>query len=239
MKNEYKPALPVPSLFAPSTEDLAQATLYAGDIHQPWKSVNGFAVAAARLAAFQKLRLHCREDEVFELIAMLNNLLEHPATLNRAFEGLELFEQEHRQKLTRLVAAKEEQVSGNKVGPLLDDVARFNSGVAQLTVASPLKETCGYDPAAKIPDLLEVLDRLQKWLAALEKVKHSGFHVIVYDRHRQPDRPALEARRNEPIWQDGQSFSLPAGFLLPAKHHLTLWAYLVTRSDQGQATVWN
>lgn len=238
MKNEYKPGVPVPSLFAPNTEELAQATLYAGDIRQPWKSVNGFAVTAARLAAFQKLRLHCREDEIFELIAMLNNLLEHPETLNRACEWLELFEREHRQKLTQLVAAKEESVSGNKVGPLLDDVARFNSRLARLTVV-PLKEALGHDLAAKVSGLLEVLDRLQKWLAALEKVKHSGFHVIVYDRHRQPDRPALEARRNEPIWQDGQPFSLPAGFLLPAKHHLTLWAYLVMRSDQGQATVWN
>lgn len=229
------------SLFAPATAGLTyQATLYAGDIRQPWKSVHGFAITAARLAAHQKLILYCREDEVFELMAKLNDLLERPENLNQVFERLENLEREHRQKLARLIGPESQPVFENKADQLLEDVEQFTAGSAKSTLTSRLKEISSlHDPAAKIPGLLEMLDRLQVWLAALEKVKARGFHVVVCDRYRQPDRPAVEARRNEPIWCDGQPTTLPAGFLQPAKHHLTLWAYLVARSDQGQATIWN
>lgn len=241
VKNEFKKVVSAASLFAPTTEGLTcQATLYTGDIRQPWKSVHGFAITAARLAAYQKLRLHCREDEVFELMAKLNHLLEYPENLNRVVEWLELLEREHRQRLAQLIALESQSASENEVDPLLEDVEQFTAESAQPTVVSPLKEALfRHDPQAKIPGLLEMLNQLQVWLTALEKIKHCGFHVIAYDRHRQLARPALEAQRNEPIWWNGQPTTLPAGFLQPAKHHLTLWAYLVARSDQGQSTIWN
>jgi hypothetical protein len=81
--------------------------------------------------------------------------------------------------------------------------------------------------------------RLERLVPALEQVKDRGFHVVVNDRRRQPARPNLEARRNQPIHFEGQPIAIPAGFLYPPKYHLTLWAYLVVRSDAGQSSIWN
>lgn len=76
-------------------------------------------------------------------------------------------------------------------------------------------------------------------MAALAAVKDRGFRVVVFNRRRQPQRPALEAQRYRPIIHDGQPTGLNAGFLLPDSHHLTLWAYQLQRNDQGQSVIWN
>lgn len=113
MKSEFEKIVPAVSLFAPATEGLTcQATLCAGDTCQPWKSVYGFAITAARLAAYQKLKLYCREDEVFELMARLNHLLEYPENLNRVFEWLKLLEREYHRRLAPLVALESQTPTG-------------------------------------------------------------------------------------------------------------------------------
>ena len=70
------------SLFAPLTFDdwerPNQPTFCASDLTDPWRSVYGFPLLAAQLAANQKLLLFCREDEVFGLLTKLNTLLACP-----------------------------------------------------------------------------------------------------------------------------------------------------------------
>lgn len=44
---------------------------------------------------------------------------------------------------------------------------------------------------------------------------------------------------NELILLQNSHTQLNAGMLLPPQYHLTLWAYLVGRSDRGHSPVWN
>lgn len=239
MKNEFKSRITL-SLFNPATaRPRYEATLHVDDIRQPWKSVNGFSVAAARLAAHQQLILHCREDEVLELMAKLNELLESPQVLQQACEWLHFLERQARQKVAGLIALKEQPLTDHDIDRLLEDIGEFLAESAEPTTTRLKEALAPNHPVSEIAGSIRVLFRLQVWLAALKRVKNQGFRVIVCDRYRHPDRPALEARRNEPIWQDGQLTPLPAGFLQPPKYHLTLWAYLLVRSGSRQSRIWN
>ncbi len=121
MKNEFGVA-PITSIFAPTTwNDKIHATIYTNDINNPWKSVYGFPVTAARLATNQKLVLHCREDEIFELIAKLNNLLTNPENLNQIYNLLKILEQATCQKMVRLLDL-EKPISQNELFRLLEQV---------------------------------------------------------------------------------------------------------------------
>ncbi|RME98130.1 MAG: hypothetical protein D6768_18060 [Chloroflexi bacterium] len=60
-----------------------------------------------------------------------------------------------------------------------------------------------------------MLARLNRMMPALDKIKDTGFKVVVADQRRQS----------------------PGG--LAVRQHLTLWSYLVVRSDDGQSAVWN
>jgi hypothetical protein len=240
MKNELKVVTTV-SMFTLATWDHAhQATINAGDIRCPWKSVYGFALIAAQLAANQALVLHCREDEAFDLMAKLNALLKRPEVLSRTYKLLKTLEQETRQKLARLTEMEEQPLTESEIPGLLEDTEQILVESSERTVASRLESILSPNkPVEEITGLSKMLVRLRVWISALKKIKDQGMHVVVYDRRRQPYRPALKARRNEPILQDGKQSTLTAGFLLPAKYHLTLWAYLVVRSDDGQSTIWN
>ncbi|MBE7553353.1 MAG: hypothetical protein HS126_19960 [Anaerolineales bacterium] len=241
MNNEFQRGVTPASLFAPASQTFNyEATLQVADIRRPWKSVNGFSVSAARLAARQRLILHCREDEVLELIGTLNNLLASPEVLDQAFERLHFLERQTRQKVAGLIALKDQPLNEHDLDGLLEDIGAFLARSAEPTTASRLKEAFAPNhPVSEMAGSVRMLWRLQLWLAALKRVKKQGFHVIVYDRFRRPDRPTLEARRNEPILQNGQLTVLPAGFLQPPRYHLTLWAYLVVRSGHSQSRIWN
>jgi hypothetical protein len=215
-------------------------TLYTGDIRRPWQSVFGFPMTVAYLAARQALILSSREDEVFDLVGQLNDLIGRPEVLNRVYTMLKKLEEETRHKLGRLVALEEESIAAGETETLLEAVEQFLAESKMERPAGRLAEILSPDkPAGEINGLRNILTRLQNLIPALEMVKDQGFHVVVDDRQRQPDRPALEARRHEPILLDGKPSSLAAGFLQPAKSHLTLWNYLVVRSDHGQAMAWN
>ncbi len=220
--------------------DTSLVTIAAGDIRHPWKSVFGFATTAARLAANQALALHCREDELFELMAGLNELLAQPEVLNRASAMLRELEEKTLQKLVRLVQLEEQPVASTEVADIIDQVEQLVNGTSPESVPERLAGTLTPNqPTAEIAGLRTMAARLQTLISALEVVKDQGFHVVVYNRRRQPIRPAVEARRNDPIVRDGEPTALPAGFLQPLTYHATLWVYLIARSDRGQSTIWN
>lgn len=231
------------SLFAPRlTCNWPQAglpTIYPPDIYQPWRSVFGFAVTAGQLAASQLMALHCREDEVFKVMAALNALLANPASLQRAFVLLQKLRNERLEKLSGLVEfQRAHPVTRQRVMRL---------GQASPAAARPADEQkvkvemerllSPRNAALEVAGLTKMLVRLEKMLSALEQVQPRGFRVIVRDRRRTPAHPALEARRTETAPSLGGN--LPAGFLLPTQYHLTLWTYLVERNACGQSAVWN
>jgi hypothetical protein len=242
MKNRI---LGAASLFGPlatSSWDVAgQTSIDPADIRQPWRTGYGFPLTAVQLAANHNLLLHCREDEVFELMAGLNELLADPAALNRAYTWLQQLEQDTRASLAQLRRIEAQPVSQAEIPELV--------AYAEQLLTEPVPPHTPIDrleslllpgrPAGQMAGLMQILWRFQVWLPALEKIKDRGFRAVVFDRRRQAARPALEARRNETIGQDEQPGRLKAGFLLPTRYHLTLWAYLVCRSDAGQASVWN
>lgn len=227
------------SLFAPLApaewEPSTQATLYGPDLDDPWRSVYGFPLAAAQLAAGQKLRLFCREDEIFELLGKLNALLACPTVLNRAYKSGRQLEQAVQCKIERLLERQKLlRTNGRQVGQ--------SKSVTSLEAAgdSSLSRLITPDyPVYEIAGLKQMQSRLAVWLPALDGVKDQGFCSTVLDRRRQPCYPALEMRRNEPVLIGGDPNALEAGFLLPVRYHLTLWAYLVGRSERGQSPIWN
>lgn len=79
------------------------ATIYTGDLRQPWKSGPRFPMVAARLASHQALLLHCREDEIFKLLGMLNSLVESSAALKCAWKMLQKIETQTLEKLSRVL----------------------------------------------------------------------------------------------------------------------------------------
>lgn len=237
MKAQFETLTGTSLFMSDSWNNTEQHTLYAGDIYHPWHSAHGFAVTAARLAAGQSLILNCREDEVVDLIARLNVLLARPEAIERACSLLTRLEQQTFQKLRRLLDLEDQPISEAETSELIENLEQL---LAEPSTADRLEETLSSEQATEeIAGLRQMLARLQVLIPALEKVKESGFHVIVRDRRRQPVRPALEARRNDVIDNKGKGDDLPAGFLLPAAYHLTLWNYLVVRSDGGQSAVWN
>lgn len=203
-----------PSLFSPLlpmtryTGDYA--TIYSGDIRHPGKSRYGFPATAAQLAAHQRLLLHSREDEIFDLMAQLNDLLSSPTILDQAYELLRHLHQETQQKLSGLTLQ------------------------GRLQNRPSLRR-----PALEIGGLKVMQTRLGALLPALARVKNTGFRVTVYDRQRQLTRPMWETYRQQQMGPVQPAHDLNLGFLLPAQHHLTLWTYLVGRNDRGQAVIWN
>ena len=229
-----------PLMFA-NWNGASQNTIYPGDIRHPWASAYGFPMVVAQLAAHQKLVLHCREDEVFEMMAELNELLKQPAVLNQAYKMLRKLEKVTLQKLANLIQIEDETISAAEISELVDMAEQLlTKPTPSETVTSRIENILSPNqPTAEVGGLRRMLARLQAWLPALESAKEQGFQVVVQDRQRQPARPALAARKNEVIWQETGRDDLKAGFLFPVKHHLTLWAYLVCRSDQGQSLIWN
>lgn len=241
MNNEFQTVIN-PSLF--SAEPWAYSgckTLAIEDIRSPWKSVYGFAMGAARLAAGQPLVLCCREDEIFEQVTKLNELLGQPAVLARAFARLAALKGASEQKLNQLFELEERPLAEEDISEIVKTVEQFltASGSAQ-TLLSRLEEMLRPQRAGdQKVGLQKMVGRLEKLMAALTMVKERGFRSSVYDRRRQPAYPALNARRNEPIMRNGQPSGLTAGFLLPVQYHLTLWSYVIIRDDHGQSRVWN
>lgn len=235
---------PTASLFASQlTCNWPQAGLpiiYPPDVHQPWRSVYGFAIIAGQLAASQLMVLYCREDEIFGLMDTLNTRLADPASLQHAMTLLQRVRHQRLVKLAQLVEYQRVNSAANKrvndvlgqvnpVPPRSDDEPKIKVIMEQLL--SP------QNPALEVTGLTKMLARLEVMLSALERVKRQGFHVVVRDRCRTPARPALEARRYESV--ASLNGDLPAGFLLPTQYHLTLWTYLVGAGDSGQSAVWN
>ena len=221
-------------------EKLSQATLSPADIRQPWRSVYGFASSAARLAAYQPLTLHCREDEVFALMAALNELLAHPETLDRSLNLLHQCRKEKLKKLARLVGFEETLIAAREAEVIIRSLEKLLATSEAPHLVQRLTRLLRPNSSAEeVAGLLKRLGDQQRLLSALEQVKEIGFRAIVTGRGRQPARPALEARRTEPILVSGQASPFMAGMLFPAKDHLTLWRYLVIRAEGGQSTVWN
>lgn len=209
---------------------------YAGNIRRPWQSVYGFPILAARLAGGQELLLSCREDEVFELMAGLNELLQDPASLHRAYRMLQELEQYQRQKLAGLIQLRDQPLDDSEIPGLLAQVEQELAEATEQTTHNRLVSLLSADqPIGEITAVQQMLDRLHKLLPALAEVKDRGFRVVVWDRRRQATRPDLEARRTQSVLPEG----LPAGFLLPVRYHLTLWDYLIIRGDSAQSAVWN
>jgi hypothetical protein len=195
-------------------------TIYTGDIQNPWKSVYGFPTTAAKLASGQGLIFHCREDEVVDYLARLNGLLGDPECLNRAHDLLKNLRQQKRQKLKQLLEMANQSITDQEITGLLADIKANGSAPTERTVAERLACFLAPDnPASEIIGLGKMLSRLQRLMPALAEVKEQGFKVIVVDRQRKPVRP-------------GTDLPLP----IP---HLTLWRYLIVRSDNGQSAVWN
>lgn len=228
------------SLYSPRSWPYGkQDIIYSGDIRHPWKSVFGFSLTTAKLAAHQKLALHCREDEIFELMAKLNNLIERPRVINRTYTWLKLLEQQHYHKLAGLIELKEKPVTEAETAQLLETVDEILSENTNEATADRLREVLAPNHSVEeIAGLRKMLAKLQLLIPAVEQVKERGFRAVVFDRRRQPLRPAWEVHRHKSILQNGQQTDFTAGLFLPRRHHLTLWNYLIIRSE-GQSTIWN
>ncbi len=229
------------TLFIPAGRiDSTLPILSASDIHQPWRSVFGFPMAAAQLAAHQDMLFHCRTDEVFNYLARLNKHLDSPESLNRAFELLGKLERETQKKLVRLFEQKKQPIQEEEIQALLDQVEQLLAGSSGPVAADRLDVILSPGrPFDEVVGSGRMLARLRVLVKALAQVKDTGLHVVVTEGYRQPARPALTARHADPILWDGQPSGLTAGFLQPLKLHLTLWAYRLTHSSNGQSAVWN
>jgi hypothetical protein len=241
MNSEFQ-TIVTPSLFSTGRWDpAAYATLGAEDIRHPGKSVYGFSANAARLAANQPLILHCREDEVFDLLAKLNDLLGNLAILNEAYWQLAELKENTERKLARLTDLETQPIEEAEISEIVKTIETYlTTDNSSQTVLDRLEQILTPSRSFDETDGLKtMLDRLEETMAALAAVKDRGFRVAVLNRRRQPHRPALAARRNRPIMHNGQPTDLNAGFLLPDSYHLTLWAYQIKRNEQGQSAIWN
>jgi len=241
MNNEFQTTV-TPSLFSAGSWDPASyATLGAEDIRHPGKSVYGFSANAARLADNQPLILHCREDEVFDLLAKLNDLLGNPAILNEAYRQLAELKEVTERKLARLTELKAQPISESEISEIVETIDSYlTAESSSQTVLNRLEQILTPNRSSdEKAGLQTILDRLEGTMTALAAVKDRGFRVVVLNRRRQPQRPVLEAQRHRPIIHDGQPTGLNAGFLLPDSYHLTLWAYQIGRNDRGQSVIWN
>lgn len=205
-----------------------RATLYSGDICQPWKSVYGFSMTAGRLAAGEELVLHCREDEVFALLAGLNELLGSPEALNRAYRLLDRLAQATQQKLTRRLHLRDQPLTDGDIPALIAEVETMLADPSEESVADRLAALLSpHDPTREITGLGKMLAQVRRVMAALERVKHCGFKVAVLDRRRQPRHPNPTPTAAQPDYSP------------PPQYHLTLWAYLVAKGEGSHAGEWN
>lgn len=241
MNSEFQTTV-TPSLFSGGTWDPAgYAPLGAEDIRHPGKSVYGFSANAARLAAGQPLILHCREDEVFDLLAKLNDLLGNPAILNKAYRQLVELKEVTEQKLARLSELEAQPISEAEISEIVETIETYLTAErSSHTVLDRLEQILTPNRAFDEKEGLQtMLDRLEDTMTALAAIKERGFRVVAFNRRRQPQRPVLEGQRNRSIIHDGRPTGLNAGFLLPDSYHRTLWVYHLERNDQGQSAVWN
>lgn len=217
-----------------------RATIHPGDLREPWKSVYGFPMTAARLAAGQELVLHCREDEVFDRLAQFNSLLESPESLSRAYTLLEKRVEATEQKLARLLRLRDESLSESELPDLMAEVEAILADSGEPTVTDRLADLLTpNDPTHEITGVGKMLARLREGLQALGKVKEQGFRVVVLDRCRQPQRPNLAAHGQVSIPQAGQPGRKAVTLYPPVQYHLTLWRYVIAKSSSGQSAVWN
>ena len=211
-----------------------RATIYAGDIRQPWQAVYGFPPTAARLAAGQGLLLCCREDEIIELMDLLNELLKSPESLGRAYEMLHEYQKQMKQKLARLIRLRDLSASENEMPELLTEVEQLITKPQEPTVVDRLASMLSPEhPLKEIAGTGKMFNRQRKFIAALEQVKDQGFQVTVRDSRRKLMRPTPQTSPNGSIDLARQFDTLSANGLLPPKYHLTLWIYLIVRSDDG------
>ena len=217
-----------------------RTVICAGDIRQPWQSVYGFPLTAASLAAHRVQIIHCREDEIFDLLARLNDLTEQPQTLGRVYVMLHKLAVQTCDRLARLLQFEDTSLTDREGPTLVEHLERLLAVTSEQKVADRLKLLLApNDPIQEIAGLSRQLAGLLQSLRGLRMVKEQGFHVVVYDRYRMPRRSGLEERRDEPLLLADRPTYLPAGFLLPPVTHQTLWTYFLVRSDRGQSTVWN
>jgi hypothetical protein len=226
MKNENKVVTSAQSLEYANWQQADLAIILTGDIRHPWKSVYGFSMIAAQLAAGQPLLLHSREDEVFDLLAKLNELLGDPDSLNQAHKLLKKLEQETRQKVSSLIEVEQQSLTVDATAGVLEVAEQILTQPSRQSKADRLADILSPDqPGQEISGKSKMLARLQVLIPALEKVKDKGYHVVVFDKRRKPiRRPANQET---------------AAGLMPVQYHLTLWSYLVVRNDNGQSAGWN
>ena len=226
MRKENKVVTSAQSLEYANWQEADLAIIHTGDIRHPWKSVYGFSMIAAQLAAGQPLLLHSREDEVFDLLAKLNELLGDPDSLNQAHKLLKKLEQETRQKVSSLIEVEQQPLSVDATAGVLEVAEQILTQPSRQSKADRLADILSPDqPGQEISGKSKMLARLQVLIPALEKVKDKGYHVVVFDKRRKPiRRPANQET---------------AVGLMPVQYHLTLWSYLVVRSDNGQSAGWN
>ncbi len=138
MSNKLLPnAIPLPYPHG----DWSAHILYREDIRKPGKSVYGFATSAARLAMQQPLMLHCREDEIFEVMATLNGLLGDPVVLDGACRQLAGLQDATQQKLARLTEQEEQPISEEKALEITQAVdAYLTAEQSSLTIFDRLEE---------------------------------------------------------------------------------------------------
>jgi hypothetical protein len=217
-----------------------RTTIYAGDLRSPWKSVYGFPMAAARLAAGEELVLHCREDEVFDYLTRLNELLESPEHLNRVYRLLEELFEATQKKFDQRLQQQEQPFSDSEIPDLVAEVEEILTSRVEQTVAERLAFLLSpHDPTREIVGLGKMLARLRRVMAELNIVKDGGFKIAIIHRRRQPQRPGLNCPHNESVPAEEQSGDIPADFLIPGQYHLTLWAYVLAKSEGEAFVAWN
>jgi hypothetical protein len=188
-------------------------------------------MTAARLATGQDAIMSCREDEVFDYLVRLNELLGSPESLERTHRLLKNLAGTTQKKLGQLLKVRDQPLSDCEISDLLTRVEDILTGPTQSVVIGPPARLLSPDvPTRKLAGLCRILSRLQKITVALGNVKDQGFKVVVIERRRQPKRPVPMAGQ-----PGDEQFSLIA----PVDYHLTLWIYRVVRSDLGQSAVWN
>jgi len=217
-------------------QQLKGRTIYTGDIREPWKSAHGFPMTAARLAAGEKLVLSCREDEVFDYLVRLNELLGSPESLKRAHRLLINQAWTTQKKFNRLLKIRDQPLNDCEIPDLLTRAEDILTGSTQPTVPDRLAYLLSpVVPIQELAGLRKMLSRLQNAIVALVKVKDHGFKVVVIERCRQPKRPVPTASQ----YGAGQPGAEHISLIAPVDYHLTLWVYRIVRSDQGQSAVWN
>jgi hypothetical protein len=173
---------------------------------------------AAQLAARCPLALHYREDEELKLMARFNDLLGNPESLGRAYKLLTLLEQEVHRQVSRLIDIEQETITADETTGLVEAAEQsVTEHLAQTKIDRLGNMLSPNIPAQEVRRKSKMLARLQELNAVLESVKNKGFRVIVCDKRRKP----IRSHSNKEM----------ANGLRPVQYHLTLWSYLLIRSD--------